>query len=241
MKKILIMNILLVIFLNSFYICFAKENNLESNLEIIKYEKDCQNYLIYQGIPKTAHYAFYEKDGMKMPAYCINPEYTGVNSEMPEYAVSINGKIKNEKVWKAIVNGYPYKTIEELGVNCKEEAYTATQFAIYTVLHNRNVADYTHDNTDGGKRTLNAYLKIMENVNKMNKEMNLEIEIESTSEQWELDDEKNEYLSKEFIVKSNISDGFYEVNLKGESADKLEIISGEEEKNSFKVNEKFKI
>ena len=45
-------------------------------------------------------------------------------------------KVSNEKVWKVIINGYPYKTLEELDVINEEEAYTATQFAIYTVLEN---------------------------------------------------------------------------------------------------------
>ena len=112
MRKILIINILLIILFNTFNNCMASE--LESE-KIIKYEKTCETYLEYQGNLKTAHYAYYESDGKKQPAYCLNPEYYGVNENRKEYGVKLNGKISNEKIWRVIVNGYPYKTIEELG------------------------------------------------------------------------------------------------------------------------------
>ena len=52
------------------------------------------------------------------------------------YSVSIQDAISDVKLWRIIINGYPYKTIEELGCNSKEEAFTATKqaIAIYMVI-----------------------------------------------------------------------------------------------------------
>ena len=119
MKKVLIINILLVIIFNSFCNCFASD---KENTTKVKYEKTCETYLEYQGVSKTARYAYYEENGKKEPAYCLNPECKGVNENMKEYSLNIDGKITNEKIWKVIVNGYPYKTLEELGVKYKEES-----------------------------------------------------------------------------------------------------------------------
>ena len=239
MKKILIINILLVILFNAFSCCFANE---EKNERIVKYEKTCETYLEYKGNLKTAHFAFYEIDGKKLPAYCLNPEYEGVNNERKEYSVKLNGKISNEKIWKVIVNGYPYKTLDELGVKSKEEAYTATQFAIYTVLHNRDINDYKSVGTEGGNRTLDAYKKIMESANSSSENMEVDINLLPESDKWEVDEIYKEYVKKEYLLKSNQKIGNYTVKLKGNNIDEIKILNENgEEKENFDINEKIKI
>lgn len=51
--------------------------------------------------------------------------------------------ITDVKLWRLVVNGYPYKTIGELGCANKEEAFTATKHAIYSYIHGNNPNDYT--------------------------------------------------------------------------------------------------
>ena len=239
MRKILIINLLLVMLFNAFTNCLASENNIE---QTVKYEKTCETYLKYQGNLKVAHYAYYEKDGKIYPAYCLNPEFKGVNEDMKEYILNLEGKVTNEKIWRVIINGYPYKSLEELGVESKEEAYTATQFAIYTVLHNRNVDDYESVGTDSGNRTLIAYKKIMENATKANEKITDKIELISENEKWIVEENEINTLSKTYSVKSNTTSGTYKINLKCENNDELKItdINGTEKK-VFSVNEKFKI
>ena len=239
MKKILIVNLLLVIILNSFATCFANENTL---LKTVKYEKTCETYLKYQGNLKVAHYAYYEENGDKFPAYCLSPELKGVNENMKEYGVAVNEKVASEKIWNVLINGYPYKTIEELGVESKEEAYTATQFAVYTVLHNRDVDDYESIGTDSGNRTLKAYKKIMENAINSAEKITNEVEIITENEKWEIDESEINSLSKTYLVKANAINGAFKVNIKSEDIDELKItdINGKE-KETFLMNEKFKI
>ena len=238
MRKILIINLLLVIVFNVFTNSFASEINL---MQKVKYEKTCETYLKYQGDLKTAHYAYYEENGKINPAYCLNPEFYGVSEERKEYAVNINGKINNEKIWKVLINGYPYKSIKELGVESKEEAYTATQFAVYTVLHNRNINDYESIGTEAGDRTLKAYKKIMENAINFNEKITDKIEI-ALEEEWKIEKDEINILSKTYSIKSNAKNGTYKVNLKDEKNNELKIIdlSGNE-KEEFLLNEPFKI
>ncbi len=72
--------------------------------------------------------------------------------------MSINSAIKDVGLWRRIINGYPYKTIKELGVENKEEAFTATKQAIYCYIHGNNPEDYGAIGS-AGQRTLNAMKK----------------------------------------------------------------------------------
>lgn len=239
MRKILIINLLFVILFNVFSSCFATENVIEKT---VKYEKTCEIYLKYQGNLKTARYAYYEEDGKSYPAYCVNPDFNGVNEDMKEYTLNVNENVTNEKIWKVIINGYPYKTLEQLGVETKEEAYVATQFAVYTVLQNRNVNDYESIGTDAGNRTLKAYKKIIENATNSKEKITDKIEIIQDNENWIVDTNEINVISKTYSVKSNSKIGTYKVNLKCENNDELKVtdINGKE-KEVFSVDEKFKI
>ena len=238
MKKIIIINLLLVLIINSFSFCLA----LEGGTETIKYKKDCKLYLKYKGQYKQVHYAFYEKAGKEYPAYCLTPEYSGVGvNGITEYKVNIGRKITNENLWRVIINGYPYKTLEELGVENKEEAYVATQSAIYTVLENRKLSDYEADNSQDGERTLKAYLQIMQSAQNSNDKITDKIEIIPNNEKWKIDDYEVNALSKVYSIKSNTS-GTYKINLQSEYNKEIKItdIYGNA-KDLFSTNEKFKI
>ena len=69
----------------------------------------CEKVLKYKGTARGAAYVVYEKDGKQYPAYCINPERIGVG-ETDSYDVSVGGNITDVKLWRIIINGYPYKT-----------------------------------------------------------------------------------------------------------------------------------
>ena len=127
----------------------------------------------------------------------MTPKYSGVGvNGITEYKVNIGNKITNENLWRVIINGYPHKTLEELGVENKEEAYVATQTAIYTALENRKLSDYEADNSKEGQRTLKAYLKIMQNAKNSNDKITDKIELITNKEKWEIDDNEINTLSK---------------------------------------------
>lgn len=222
-------------------------NSLAFNLDSkkVKFVEDCELYLRYQGADKLAHYTVFEDEEIKNPAYCLNPEYNGVGSDgILEYNVNVDNKLEDESVWKVLINGYPYKTLEELGVENEKEAYTATQFAVYTILHNRNPEDYTPIDSSAGKRTYQAYLKIVnwakESIESVNKDV--EINIVSDSNEWMIDSEDGNYLSKTYNLNTKVKSGSYKISFSGNLPKSLKLIDIEgNEKNKFELGEKFKI
>ena len=114
---------------------------------------DCGNLLTYKGVIVKVSYVQYTK--------------TKPGAETSPYDVSINSAIKDVGLWRRIINGYPYKTIKELGVENKEEAFTATKQAIYCYIHGNNPEDYGAIGT-AGQRTLNAMKNIINNAQNSN-------------------------------------------------------------------------
>ena len=72
---------------------------------------DCGKLLTYKGITVKVSYVQYMYDGISYPAYCLDKTKPG--AESGEYAVSVQSAIQDVGLWRRIINGYPYKTIEE--------------------------------------------------------------------------------------------------------------------------------
>lgn len=76
--------------------------------------------------------------------------------ELGDYSVSIERTLDDVRVWRTIINGYPYKSASELGVSSDLDAYVATKQAIYSVLLNRDVYSLYRGRTDRGNKIVNA-------------------------------------------------------------------------------------
>ena len=74
------------------------------------------DYLHFGNIGIVFNYVVYSKDGIEYPAYCLNKDLDGVTGSS-SYSVTTQELLSNVKVWRAIINGYPYKTATELGCN----------------------------------------------------------------------------------------------------------------------------
>lgn len=79
-------------------------------------------------------FVVHKADGQEYPAYCINPNKPGIKN-VGAYDVDISEAINDPKVIGAIVNGYPFKSPDELGVSTEYQAYYATAIAIWTLVH----------------------------------------------------------------------------------------------------------
>lgn len=90
------------------------------------------------------HFIVYVEDGKQYPAYCLNANLPG--AEDGEYGVTVEDMSKIaelEDVWRVLLNGYPYKTPEQMGLQSKEEAYVVTKQAVYCVLDGRDTSRYS--------------------------------------------------------------------------------------------------
>ena len=218
---------------------------IASNLDTANVQAigDCGSLLKYKGIIVKTTYIAYEDNGKLYPAYCMDKTKPG--AEEGSYTVSIDKAIQDVRLWKIITNGYPYKTIEELGVASKEEAFTATKHAIYSYIHGNQLSDYTPIG-EAGQRTLNAMYKIINDANN-SKEVQIsnQVDIQRLQEYWEQDNVELHYVSKRYKVNANTRIDNYKVRVTDENGQIIDGIKITDENNNTKIefnaNEIFKI
>lgn len=200
------------------------------------------NLLIRNGIDLTTIYIVHEEDGIEYPAYCLNLELDGATENF-SYTVSADTQITDMEIWRTVVNGYPYKTPEELGCATKEEAYLATRQAIYCAVYDRNPNSYSSLGGEAGARTLNAMKNIV-NIARTSTEIkpSATLNITASSAKWEIDEIDKNYVSKEFNVTASAGIKNYDVLLSGNIVEGTKIVdTNNVEKVTFSGGEKFKI
>ena len=204
---------------------------------------DCGSLLTYKGAPVKVSYVEYTENGVHYPAYCMDKTKPGAETE--PYTVSVEEAVNDVGLWRRIINGYPYKTIQELGVASKEEAFTATKQAIYCYIHKNNINDYGPIG-EAGTRTLNAMKKIIQDAeNSTETKISNTITINKDTSKWEQDEIEKDYVSKTYSVTALASIQNYKITLTKENAENLGGIKltdlNNNEKQEFSPNEKFKI
>lgn len=164
-------------------------------------KSQCGRLLIYKGVEINNYFIVYKHNNKEYPAYCVQSFDQGVG-EVGSYTVTVEEREKNPLVWRAIVNGYPYKTYQELGCQTKEEAYTATKQAVYCVIHGREPYEYQ---TIGpaGERTRNAMQQIVDiATSTTNYKPSANIVIEDKQGMWDVDNIDKKYISKVYSIKT---------------------------------------
>ena len=161
------------------------------------------------------------------------------------YSVSVNEAITDVNLWRIIINGYPYKSIQELGCNNKQEAFTATKQAIYCYIHGNNPNDYQAIG-EAGQRTLNALNKILRDAKNSNEtQISNNVKINREADTFKVDNINKECVSKIYSIKAGTTITNYKVNLsatKGQLPEEIKITDlNNNEKQEFSQNEKFKI
>lgn len=203
--------------------------------------KKTDGLLMWKGLKIHTHLAVYKKEGKEYPAYCMNRELPGVEIGRPQ-TVDVKQLVNNVMVWRAIINGYPYKSISELGCNTEEEAYLATKQAVYCMLTNRDVNEYSAIG-EAGERTLNALKTIVNNARNSNQtKVSSELTVNEQEKLWKIDNLDSSYISKTFSVTANASMSKYTVNVKNLNIDGYKLVDqNNKEKTEFSNSEKFKI
>lgn len=203
--------------------------------------KKTNGLLMWKGLRIHTHLAVYKKDGKEYPAYCMDRELPGVEIGRTQ-TVDVKQLVNNVMVWRAIINGYPYKSISELGCNTEEEAYLATKQAVYCMLTNRDVNEYSAIG-EAGERTLNALKTIVNNARNSNQtKVSSELTVNEQEKLWKIDDLDGKYISKTFSVTANTSMSKYTVNVKNLNIEGYKLVDqNNKEKTEFSNSEKFKI
>lgn len=210
-------------------------------------------YLTYN----TTYYT--DSNGKKYVAYCLCPGMPGVgyvSGEKDSYNVKIQKMLDDERVWRIIKNGYPYKTVSELGVETVDDAYFATMQAVNCVLRGYTLdqakelyspgkfainGESLEDIQRRGTKTLNAMFNLI-NIGLNGTETRAQLQSLSVESINDLVAENEIYYSQTFQVKSgssinnytitkleNLPNGTYSCDVNGNK------------KSQFGGNEKFKI
>lgn len=183
-------------------------------------------------------YICYKIDGQRYPAYCISHGLNGVDEEGP-YAVTINDLLKDKLIYNTILNGYPYKTPAQLGVETADDAYVATKHAINTVLLNRDVKTFYKAADARGEKIIDAIYNISEKGkagNKVNKAATLSVN--------KIGDlvEKGEYYYQEYTINADVNISDYTIeSLSNFSKECFVADTNGEKKKEFSSNQNFRV
>ena len=109
----------------------------------LKYYNESKGMYTYSTCSIVGHYegsTFY-------PAYCLNRDLQGVGT-VSSYTVDVDSLIDNNQVWRAVKNGYPYKSAQEMGLSSDFNAFAVTKFAIYCLTGQADINLYIADEGD---------------------------------------------------------------------------------------------
>lgn len=240
MRRIIASTLLLIVLISTFYINYA--NAFEIKDREVYSKGECERLLTYKGIKVITSYVVYNDNGVEYPAYCL--DVTKPGAETGNYILHGGSKVTDVNVWRAVTNGYPYKSVAELGAANEGEAYTATKHAIYSILYNRDISEYGPIDSDAGRRTYEIYKNIVNAARGSNESMITDIVTSLSTDDilWNIDDKDNKYVSKVFKLNSNVSHGRYDIHCDKVTVEGLRITNlNNEDMNVFNIGESFKI
>ena len=208
----------------------------------------------------TYNQTFYtDTDGQRYIAYCLSPGKPGVGyvaDEKEGYDVNINDLLKNDVIWRVLKNGYPNKSVQELGVETSDDAYFATMQAINAILRGYTIdqarelyspgkfainGESFEDIQRRGTKTLDLMFKLMDiGLNgKEKRDDYLNISVKNTNT---FQKENDNFCSQTFEVQSLAEIAEFKID-KLENLPEGSYIADENEnkKDVFKGKEKFKI
>ena len=118
---------------------FAIEN---TNIQYGEYKLECETYpymyVTYHSVMQPVNIYYYLDGDKRQIAYCLDRGLIGPEKK-ENYITDVTSKIEDNKLRMIVLNSYPYKSIEELGLVNEYEAVFASQFAIWCYTSNINV------------------------------------------------------------------------------------------------------
>ena len=128
-KRIKAILLILVVVFSNCSIFAVENNNINYGKYKINVAKDPFMYVIFNGVMQP-NYMYSYSDEEERCVYCLERGKVGPESK-DEYFVDAKEKITDEMLQLILLNCYPYKSPEELGLMSVEQAKFASQFAIW--------------------------------------------------------------------------------------------------------------
>ena len=243
-KKIISLIMLILILLNSmsgivsaFDLDSAKIENLGDcgyHLQFWDSKQGNWSYII------TTMVGYRDNTGTLHYAYCMDASKPGVG-EGGSYTVDVSEMLKDPKVYTAIINGFPYKSASELGVENDYDAFALTKQAVYCILYNRDVRSYYRGGDARGQKMVDAMERIVNTArnNPQTPSTLTELNINKIGEFQK--DSKEGYYSQTYSVSGGAEVKDYTVSINNYIDGTIITDVNGNIKNSFSGGEKFKI
>ena len=245
MKKLISTVMLIIIVLMNFKcVSYGKTEILSAN---VQYSHDTGYHLQYWkssinnwSYVKTS-YIEYEYNGKMYPAYCANRDRMGAEVA-GNYDVNILDYLEDSRIWRVVINGYPYKSYSEMGVENEDDAFVATKHAIYSILYDIDVRAYYRGGDERGVKIVDAIdrlVSIGRNGTEEYKETNININKASEFIEDEID---KDYYSQKFVVESPVNMEQFTISLLNGFTVNTKIVDlNNNIRQTFFANEEFKI
>ena len=180
----------------------------------------------------------YKSNGKFFPAYCLNRELSGVGV-VDNYSVDIDSIVDNNQIWRAVKNGYPYKTATEMGLESDFDAYVVTKHAIYCLIGQSDINLYkAEDNDKEAVAMLNSLKNLVDIGKNSDESFKEELNIIKIGDFVE----DGDYCSITYNVTSSmVFSGYKITNITGITDGDLITDENGNIKTSFNSGEKFKV
>lgn len=215
----------------------------ELNIHIIADKATPIKCMSYNGKAKNGYFAYFQgknRNGVpnNYPCYCVIPDQLGVNN-LGDRDAELTQTVQSPKIYGAIMNGYPYKQPEELGLETNKEAYYATRNVVWTLAGNWEYALWKSDGTEQGNRVkaaMDTIYKAAQNWQSIPVE--LECKLSGSGEAVE----KDGYVEQTYTITANYeSTHSVSVTLKNAPSSARITDLSNQEKRTFAVGEDFKV
>ena len=242
LKKLVSIILLILILVNSMS---GIANAFEVNSAYVENLGDCGQHLQFKTTSGIWSYVIttmvgYRNNGVLHYAYCLNVDKHGVGEEQ-NYSVNVTEILSDVQVWRAIVNGFPYKSASELGVENDQDAFVATKQAVYSVIYNRDVDSFYRGGDARGTKIFNAIKNIV-NQARYGSETPSVNSVLNANKIGGFKADGSNYYSQEYSVTSNVNVSNYTVTSINNFPEGSYIadLSGNA-KTTFNGNEHFKV
>lgn len=174
----------------------------------------------------------------------MNQVSNGVGSNGITYGEYIvRSKVTDDRLWRIAVNGYPYKTPSQMGVNGEKEAFFVTKQALYRTLDDESLDNYGTLNSEGDNM-VEAIKELYDiGLNGTDGYVEPKLTITADTKETVVDELDPQYKSQMFEVKGNCEFDSYEVLFDLSELPLGTKITTENgiEKTTFDSDEKFKV